>query len=282
MGELYVGTCSWKYPSWEGLVYSSREPDDYLAEYALKYRAVEVDQWFWSLGRSGAALPRLETAAGYYAAVPAGFRFTVKCPDALTLTHHRSRKGEAMLANPRFLDVDFFLRFVEALSPLVPKIGLFMFQFEYLNKDKAPSRERFLDGLSSFLERLPGDLPYAVELRNPRWMDDAWFGLLRERGVAPVLLQGYWMDDLAQVLDARGALLGDALCVRLHGEDREGMEERTGSDWSKVVRPKDEELGRIMGSVRKILGGDRKVFLNVNNHYEGCAPATIDKIARLL
>ena len=99
---------------------------------------------------------------------------------------------------------------------------------------------------------------------------------------SPVLLQGYWMDDLAQVLDARGPSLGDVLCIRLHGEDREGMEERTGSDWSRVVRPKDEELGRIIGSVRKILGGDRKVFLNVNNHYEGCAPATIDKIAGLL
>jgi len=157
-----------------------------------------------------------------------------------------------------------------------------MFQFEYLNKDKSPSRNWFLDSLESFLGRLPGDLPYAVELRNPRWMDDAWFGLLRGHGVAPVLLQGYWMDDLSQVMEARASLLGDVICVRLHGEDRDGMEERTGKDWSRIVRPKDEELGRIIGSVKRILGGDRKVFLNVNNHYEGCAPATISKIMGLL
>lgn len=46
MGRLVIGTCSWKYPSWEGLVYVSRTPLDFLTEYARRYRSVEVDQWF--------------------------------------------------------------------------------------------------------------------------------------------------------------------------------------------------------------------------------------------
>ncbi|MBU0926985.1 MAG: DUF72 domain-containing protein [Spirochaetes bacterium] len=278
MGELYVGTCSWKYPSWEGLVYSSREPRDFLAEYARAYRTVEVDQWFWSLGKTGAALPRKETVAEYDAATPPGFLFTVKCPDALTLTHHRASRGTGLVPNGLFLDPGFFFRFLEAIAPLAPKIGLLMFQFEYLNKQKMESRERFADELSAFLDALPADVPYGVEIRNPRWMDDAWFEALSSRGVAPVLLQGYWMDDVAGILDARGGLLGNAACVRLHGEDREGMEERTGADWSRIVRPKDEELSRIMRSVDAFLSGGRKVFLNVNNHFEGSAPLTISKI----
>jgi uncharacterized protein YecE (DUF72 family) len=281
MNDLRVGTCSWKYPSWQGLVYSSREPENYLREYAGQYSTVEVDQWFWSLGKAGTALPKRETVAEYDMATPADFRFTVKCPNALTLTHHHGKKGEPLQTNPRFLDEGFFNSFLESLAALVPKIGLFIFQFEYLNRDKMESRGAFMERLGRFLERLPADLPYAVELRNPKWIDATWFQLLREHSVAPVLLQGYWMDDVARTIDAHENRIGDTLCIRLHGEDREGMEERTGADWSRVVRPKDQELAAIMGSVRRLLTNDRKVFLNVNNHYEGSAPLTIEKIQQL-
>ncbi|MDX9957395.1 MAG: DUF72 domain-containing protein [Spirochaetia bacterium] len=282
MDKLYLGTCSWKYPSWDGLVYSSREPGNYLAEYARHYDTVEVDQWFWSLGKSGAALPRLETVAEYDLSTPPEFRFTVKCPNALTLTHHHGKKGEPLHPNERFLDHDFFMRFLESLAVLVPKIGLFIFQFEYLNKDKMPSRNQFMDSLGVFLSGLPGDMPYAVEIRNPRWMDDSWFKLLQGHGAAPVLLQGYWMDDVAVTMDRYAVMLGDTVCIRLHGEDREGMEERTGSDWSCIIRPKDDELQRISGAVSKLLGAGKKAFVNVNNHYEGSAPLTIQKLRRLL
>jgi uncharacterized protein YecE (DUF72 family) len=282
MDTLYLGTCSWKYPSWEGLVYSSREPGNYLAEYALRYNTVEVDQWFWSLGKTGAALPRSETVTEYDLSTPPGFRFTIKCPNALTLTHHPAKKGEVLRPNERFLDPDFFLRFLETLATLVPKTGLFIFQFEYLNKDKMPSKNQFMDTLGTFLSRLPGDLPYAVEIRNPRWLDTYWFKLLQEQRAAPVLLQGYWMDDIASTIDRHEAMLGDTVCIRLHGEDREGMEERTGSDWSRIIRSKDYELLRIGGAVTKLRGAGTKAFINVNNHYEGCAPLTIQKIMRLL
>jgi len=262
-------------------VYSSRDPENYLREYAEKYSTVEVDQWFWSLGKSGAALPRRETVAEYEQSTPEDFRFTVKCPNALTLTHHYSKKGEPLQANPRFLDEGFFNSFLESVATLVPKTGLFIFQFEYLNRDKMASREAFMEQLGRFLERLPADLPYAVEIRNPKWIDAPWFDMLREHAVAPVLLQGYWMDDVAQTIVRHEARTGDTLCIRLHGEDREGMEERTGTDWSRIVRPKDNELAAIMGSVHRLLSNDRKVFLNVNNHYEGSAPLTIEKILSL-
>lgn len=278
MNKLRIGTCSWKYPSWQGLVYSSREPENYLREYAGKYSTVEVDQWFWSLGRSGAALPKRETVTEYEQSTPENFRFTVKCPNALTLTHQYGKKVEPLQANPRFLDEGFFNSFLESTAALVPKIGLFIFQFEYLNRDKMASREAFIDQLDRFLERLPADLPYAVEIRNPRWIDARWFDLLKEHNVAPVLLQGYWMDDVAKIIDEHESRLGNTLCIRLHGEDREGMEERTGADWSRIIRPKNDELAAIMGAVHRLLASDRKVFLNVNNHYEGSAPLTIEKI----
>jgi uncharacterized protein YecE (DUF72 family) len=282
MDELRIGSCSWKYPSWKGLVYEEAEPENFLAQYARRYDSVEVDQWFWSLGKSGAALPRRETAAEYDAATPDNFRSTVKCPNALTLTHQYAKKGQSLVANARFLDLDFFNRFVEALDPIVPKIGLFMFQFEYLNQAKMPGRQALLDALGPFLGGLPRELPYAVELRNPRWMDAGYYGFLREQACAPVLTQGYWMDDAAALLERYGALFGPALCLRLHGEDREGMEAKSGEDWSRIIRPKDEDIERVLVATTRLLGGGRRVYLNVNNHYEGSAPLTIAKIrARL-
>lgn len=280
MASFYLGTCSWKYPSWEGLVYSSREPANYLAEYSRKYNSVEIDQWFWSLGKSGASLPRREVVAEYDASTPPDFRFTIKCPNALTLTHQYSRKGEPLVENPRFLDVDFFLRFVDSLARLIPKTLLFMFQFEYLNRDKMPSRQAFTDRVAGFLDALPHDLPYVVEIRNPKWMNGTWFDLLREHHAAPVLLQGYWMNDVSKTLDQFGDKMGDTICVRLHGEDREGMEERTGEDWSKIVRPKDDEIERIAGSLDIQYRNGKQVIVNFNNHYEGSAPLTIEKFQR--
>ena len=47
--SLHIGTCSWKYESWRGLVYSGAAHPNLLAEYAQRYDCVEIDQWFWSL-----------------------------------------------------------------------------------------------------------------------------------------------------------------------------------------------------------------------------------------
>ncbi len=59
-GLLRLGTCSWKYDSWKGLVYEKGKtyrPDDYLPDYAKRLDSVEVDQWFWSLFPGGPRLP---------------------------------------------------------------------------------------------------------------------------------------------------------------------------------------------------------------------------------
>jgi uncharacterized protein YecE (DUF72 family) len=206
----------------------------------------------------------------------------VKCPNALTLTHHHGKKGDPLEVNSKFLDASFFLKFLDSVAPLVPKIGFFIFQFEYLNKDKMESKDKFYYDLGGFLSELPSDLPYAVEIRNPKWIDNLWFDLLINNHVAPVLLQGYWMPDIVNTINKNLDKLGNKICTRLHGEDREGMEERTGEDWSRIIRPKDEELHRISEIVVKMLGGGTEVFLNVNNHYEGSAPLTIEKIEKQL
>ena len=275
MARLRVGPCSWKYPSWAGLVYSRPDGIDFLAEYARKYSTVEVDQWFWTLTPSPADVER------YRAAVPGEFRFTVKAPNALTLVHAPGKKGAEPAANPRFLSTAALRSFLAGLEPLRPQVGAVMFQFGYLNKKMMASQPVFLEALDRFLGEAPAGWPYAVEIRNAGWLDRPFFELLRSRRAGAVLLQGYWMPPVAEVYERAGELLEGPVVVRLHGPDRGGMEEKAGGAWDRIVEPRDAELETVAAVVRRLLKGGHDVFLNVNNHYEGSAPLTIGRLSAL-
>ena len=141
MAVIRIGTCSWKFPSWYKLVYSAPNDINYLEEYASHYNTVEIDQWFWSLfGEEAVKLPRREDVEEYRRSVPADFRFTVKVPNSITLTHYyKKRKDEPLVANPHFLSPSLFEAFLSQLQPLEGMLGPLMFQFEYLNKQKMAS-----------------------------------------------------------------------------------------------------------------------------------------------
>ena len=57
MAKIRIGTCSWKYDSWRGLVYRDQAKKNYLQEYSELYDTVEIDQWFWSLFGTGKVSP---------------------------------------------------------------------------------------------------------------------------------------------------------------------------------------------------------------------------------
>jgi len=272
MAPLLVGTCSWKYPSWEGLVYSRAAGINYLAEYAAKYPTVEVDQWFWTL-------PEIPTAEEYAAATPPDFRFTVKLPNALTLTHFYRKKGETQLRpNPDFLSASVYADVLERLAPLHSRIGMLMLQFEYMNGQKISSGAELLQRLGAFLDAVPRTLPLAVEIRNPYWLNGRFFSLLAEKRVSPVFLQGYFMPPITQIYRRFAGLLRDTAVVRLHGPDRDGIEKATGESWNRIVAPKDGELGGIVDMINDMRGRGMTIYINVNNHYEGSAPLTIERL----
>lgn len=273
---LRIGTSSWKYDSWEGLVYEPGSRWSYLAQYARRYDTVEIDQWFWQM-------PDPEVAAGYAACVPESFRFTIKVPNALTLTHPYARKGETLRPNPQFLSRELYAEFLQRIAPLRSRLGALIFQFEYLNKQKMPSQGAFLERLEAFFDGLRGGEPCVVEPRNPRWLDAGYLRLLRRQGLGHCFLQGYYMQDIVELAASWGEELpaGAPAVIRLHGPDRPGMEQESGGRWDRILRARDEELGRISGLVDRLLARGTDVYLNVNNHYEGSAPLTIGKILAL-
>lgn len=60
------------------------------------------------------------------------------------------------------------------------------------------------------------------------------------------------------------------------------MERETGNQWDTLVVRRDEELRGIVGIVRELLDAEVDVYLAINNHYEGCAPMAIERIADLM
>lgn len=270
--SLYIGTCSWKYPSWEGLLYETGSGQSYLAQYAKLLNTVEVDQWFWSLGRNSYALPESAVVNEYNRDTPPDFRFTIKAPNTLTVG----------LNNPWFLDVNVLYQFVERIASLESKIGLIIFQFGYLNKEIFANQNEFYDALGTFFALLPDSFPFGIEIRNPSFITEQYFSLLHQNSITPVLASGYWNDSLSATLSHYHSFLGNRLGVRLLGEDRKRIEAKANEAWNALYEPKDEELKTLTGFLKQFLDEGKEIFVNVNNHYEGSAPLTITRLQSLL
>jgi uncharacterized protein YecE (DUF72 family) len=285
---LKIGTCSWKYPSWKGSVYDrdkAYRPDEFLADYARVFDTVEVDQWFWSLFPGSARLPEARTVKLYVRSVPENFKFTVKAPNALTLTHFYAKRTAGAAAgkpNEHFFSTTLLDRFLETLQPLGKKLGPVMFQFEYLNRQKMPSLQAFIERFGEFLDRAPKGIPFAVEVRNPNYLVPPFFAFLKERGLGFVYLEGYYMPPIGRVFEQSDPHTAAFQVVRLHGGDRAEIEKETGEVWDRIVAPKPEGLKAAAAIVRR--NARRKVltYLNLNNHYEGSAPLSAGRLLKLL
>jgi hypothetical protein len=70
--------------------------------------------------------------------------------------------------------------------------------------------------------------------------------------------------------------------VRLHGPDRQAIEEATDSAWDGIVEPRPESIQAAVNIVRANLRLGHKTFVNINNHFEGHAPLTAERLLTIL
>ena len=282
--NLRIGTCSWKYDSWRGLVYSDQKPLNYLQEYSQQYNTVEIDQWFWSLfGLEKVSLPSPFTVKEYLESIPVDFKFTIKIPNSLTLTHfYQKNKKDPLLENPHFLSPTLFQEFLRSIDPLKENLGPLMFQFEYLNKQKMPAQTIFLEKFAQFIQKVDPSYQYAVEIRNPNYLNDSYFEFLQVHSLSHVFLQGYYMPPVTDIYKKFLGFLNKPVVFRLHGPDRSDIEKRSGGNWNRILDPRDQELNQIAGIVKELLDRKFEVYVNMNNHYEGSAPLSIKRLEKFL
>ena len=284
MAEFKAGTCSWKYDSWRGLVYTDNPEINYLKEYSKIFNYVEIDQWFQSLrGVNNIDLPRTEIAKGFKESVPYDFKFSVKVPNSITLTHFcKTEKDEPIIQNQHFLSLDILSEFIGLIKPIHKNLGPLIFQFEYLTKEMMKSQFEFQGLFREFSGKLPEGFLYAVETRNPNYLNDAYFQFLKDNKLGHVFLHGYFMPPIYDIYKKYKDYIKNYTVIRLHGPDQKGMEQRTGGMWNKIIEPRNEELEKIISMILELLDRKVDVYLNVNNHYEGSAPLTILRIQKMM
>lgn len=267
------GTCSWNYPSWLGIIYSDTKQNaaGYLVEYADHYKSAEIDSTFYRI-------PSPASMQSYRDAVPDDFIFTCKAPQSITLTHKRGKNEN----NSLFLSPGEYETFLAAMAPIIPRLGMIMLEFEYLNKNKMTDVDTFIRRLQEFLKYIPREVPLAIETRNPGYLTEHYFEFLAENGVAHVFSEKQYMPHIREVYDTFEKYLNRPCVIRLLGGDRKSIEKKTNQVWNTIVEPKDRDLESITGMIKKITKHTRKVYVNINNHYEGCAPKTILKLKKFL
>ena len=242
MGTLLLGTSGWDYPEWVGKVYPVRGVADKLRYYASIFPIVEVNSTFYRL-------PPPAVAVSWAKRTPARFRFAAKFPR--TITHDLRLEGtEGELA--RFLEVLKPLRaagkFVAALLQLPPSLPF----------DSATVR--------SFYAALPRDLPVAVEFRERSWLVPESYSLLREFGLANVIVDGPHLPVALEVT-------APFAYVRWHGHGT-----RVWYDYTYSAA----ELAAWVPRVHELGQRAEAVYGFFNNHFRGDAAANCRTLAEEL
>ena len=243
--RICLGTQGLSPPDWVGTFYPPGfSPRRFLAFYARAFDTVEINTTFY-------AIPSAATVQGWASRVPPHFRFTAKLPRSIT--HDRQLQD---------VEADL-LGFVERVRLLGTKLGAVLIQFP------ASFTRRFEPRLRSFLSLLPPDVRFAAEFRHASWHDEAVFDLLRNQGVAWCVNQ--W-QDLPTVVRATA----DFGYFRLLGDHRRF------TYLGRVQCDRSQELAALAETIRDLAPRLSQLFLYVNNHYAGHAPATVAQLQELL
>ncbi|MBI5489967.1 MAG: DUF72 domain-containing protein [Deltaproteobacteria bacterium] len=271
MGRLLFGTSSWSEKAWDGVFYPAGLPaGDRLSHYATQLATVEADVTYYRV-------PSPAMVSAWQRKTPDGFVLSAKFPRSIV------HGGEKAAPDPSRLllwdavgaDVD---RFLGAMAALGPKCGPLVLQFPYFNRQAFPAPGPFLERLDAFLERLPPDRRYAVELRNKTWLKKPVLDILRRHRTALVLVDLPYMPHAADLdLDP---LTTDFTYLRLIG-DRKDTEARADK-FDRIAVDHGDRLERWATWLRDVLSRVPLAYAYANNHFAGFAPETIRDLARRL
>jgi len=195
------------------------------------------------------------------ARTPAGFLIAAKLPQVIT--------HEKVLVDCA-AELSEFLKTMDLLGD---KLGPLLIQFPYFNKQAFPQPRDFLVRLSNFLDQLPKDRAFAVELRNKYWINDRLLDLLRKRNVALAIIDHPWMTPVEQFVTKQDVVTANFAYLRWLG-DRKGIEGKT-QRWDRIIIDRTREMEAWIPIIRALLKRGINILGFFNNHYAGFAPGSI-------
>jgi uncharacterized protein YecE (DUF72 family) len=287
---VFIGTSSWKYSGWFGQLYTpsryeyrgkvakTRFERDCLTEYAEVFKTVCVDAAYYTF-------PSHKYLEGLTAQVPADFQFGFKVTDEITIKKfpNLARFGHrAGTPNEHFLNAGLFAdAFIKPCEPFRQNIGLLMFEFSRFYPSDYEHGRDFVADLDKFLAALPKGWPYAVEMRNHKWLQPDYFACLARHGVTQVFNSWDAMPPVSEQMALPGSGTNPNLrAARFLLKPGRKYEEavKTFQPYAKVQEPYPDAraAGKALIADGKAAGPARKTFIYVNNRLEGNALGTID------
>ena len=289
--DIRLGTSSWFFPGWRGLVYEGVHPQVALSKKGLEayaqiplLRTVSLDRTFYA----PITTAQYQT---YARQVPDHFSFVVKAPALVCDAVMRDEEGRGKVPNPHFLDAAIAARefVVPCLEGLGHKAGPLVFQVSPLPRGLVEEAATLIERLAVFFAALPKELGrhrplYALELRNAELLTPRLMKMLAAAGVRYCVGLHDRMPEIERQEVALRALDGDTpgpLVVRwnLH---RGFLYQAARQRYEPFDRLVDEDpetrlvLARMVAAAFK---ARRKVWVTANNKAEGSAPLSLVKLA---
>lgn len=237
MEKVHIGTMGWSYKFWIGNFYTEGS-DNLLGEYAKNFHTVEIDNTFYRI-------PSKDTVRNWKEETPDDFIFSAKFPRKIT---HIKKLQDCR----EELDV-----FIDHISLLGNKLGPLLLQ---LPPDFKPDS---FEIVKDFLAGLPGGYRFAVEVRNKKWLDERFYDLLRDSGVALVLVDHPWMPEMSTIT-------ADFTYIRWEGDRR-----KVAGTLGKVERDRSREISDWAGKIKGFIVGQTEIFGYFSKSYSGYPPGDV-------
>jgi uncharacterized protein YecE (DUF72 family) len=265
-GKFLYGTSSWSEKTWVGPFYPpGTKPGDFLSFYATQFSTVEADTTYYRV-------PGRDLVRGWATKTPDGFVLSAKFPRSIVHGGESEKPDGKRVLVPDIVAKDTEL-FLDAMGILGKKCGPLVLQFPYFNKTAFTSLRSFLDRLDPYLESLPKEFRYGVEVRNKNWLAPELLEVLRRHRVALVLVDLVYLPHPADLADEIDLVTTDFTYVRLIG-DRKAVEAETDR-FDHIVLDLDKRLDRWADLLRGLSTRVRETYAYANNHFAGYAPETI-------
>jgi uncharacterized protein YecE (DUF72 family) len=206
-GVVYVGTSGWSYKSWGKDFYPADLPaSKQLHFYVSRFPTVEINRTFYRL-------PTTKAFGDWNREAPAGFVYSIKGSRAVT---HFKR-----------------------LRPGAKSLGLLLNRSKKLGSHCGPilwqlpaSLKKDSERLGKFLRTLRPHFTHAIEFRDPSWIDEEVFAILRRHGIASVAVSSQAMPPCFEVT-------ANFVYVRFHGLKggaAHDYSERELTPWARFLR----------------------------------------------
>lgn len=280
--NVRLGTSSWSFPGWAGLVFDRLAKEatlarDGLAAYAAHglFRTVCLDRTYYRPITVG-------QFRDYATVVPNDFRFVVKADRALT-SPIDPEPSAIRGRSARFLDAHYATE--QVVRPMIEglgeKAGVLLFQFPPIPPNLVGGKTSFLQRLHAFLTALPEGPVYAIELRTPAFLTEAYAELLDASGATHCYNVHPSMSPLKRQITVVPPYYQRALVVRwmLHS----GLEYEAARDryrpFDRIVDEDPATRTQIATAVLDVTVAERPSFVIANNKAEGSAPLSLSLLA---